>query len=282
MKVDILRAIEDAYIAGLITSDAVGTIVLIGNIIALSTKSLSLLMDLIGVNVRDLYDVFAEVDEEVQSHNASIQAIYLSLHETAQILAAKQIYNAYPELNGFFGWSTPTLEYINIRFKELDISYGDFVWEVKPGYSPDSKYTSSLKKYVEDYSPDKDVSEYKASYGWKIPGGIFSPINAELFRLNGYSARISVVWKGPGKIGYYMQLKCPGEKGYVTIEAKELLPALLPTFNTAAEVNAGTEVVMKYAAVIGALLIPGPLDDLAIGALVAELFKSAGFAPALT
>jgi len=63
-------------------------------------------------------------------------------------LAAKKISNMYGGI--------PILEYRPpLSLKEMDIVLGDYMWEVKPGYTALNKFTESLKKYANVYDPKK-------------------------------------------------------------------------------------------------------------------------------
>jgi RHS repeat-associated protein len=276
MPVKILNYIKDAYLANIIPIDYVGSVVIIANICSLSTDFVSKIASFATLNVRELVKIVIEIEEELKSDSPSKQAIYLSFHETAQVLAAKQIYETYPALASILQpW--PELEKIAslLPLRELDIAFGNYMWEVKPGYTSNSAFVNSLKKYVKDYAESKDVSLYKAGGGWKIPGGTFPSITAKLFQLANSQVNMTVEWLGPGKIGYFFQMKC-GQNGWEDAKAVDILPELLPAFQKAEQVNTMTELVTCFAAFIAACISPVPGDEVAAGAALTKLITQAG------
>ena len=274
MPVWLLNAIKVAYITGIIPQDKVGSIVIIANICSLSTSFLSKVKSIVTFNVGELIHIFTEIEEELKADTPSKQSIYISFHETAQILAAKQIYKAYPQLSSLLQpW--PTLE-APLLLKELDIEFGDYMWEVKPGYSQESSFTTSLKKYVKDYDPSKSQTDYQAGISWRVPGGSFETITARLFELGNQKVNITVEWLGVGKVGYFFRLQC-GQQAWQSAKAVDLLPFLLPAFNKAEQVNYMTEVVAAFIVFIGACLSPIPGDEAAASAALTSLLAAAGF-----
>ena len=102
----------------------------------------------------------------------------------------------------------PELEKITADFKEMDISLGDYVWEVKPGYAAYSSFLNSINKYVNNYSRTKLQSEYTTDNGLHIPGGFVPTKTINLFSIYNIKVMMSVVYQGPGRIGYFFQIKC--------------------------------------------------------------------------
>ena len=131
----------------------------------------------------------------------------------------------------------------------MDIVWKDFVWEVKPGYSAESAFTKSLKKYVEDYDPNKN--DYTASLGgkWKIPGGSFEEITTKLFSFGGYTVNMTVTWMGSGKIGYFFTMNCPqNQEEFEEAKAVDIVPVLQPVFQYASNIDDATKILAAIAA----------------------------------
>ena len=135
MPVWLLQALASAYISGLIPDRYIGSIVILANMVYRSQDFVDKAKEL-STNLLTILDIFRELDEEVRDNSPNRQAIFLSFHEIAQIVAAKQILNTYG--------LPPELEKITADFKEMDISLGDYVWEVKPGYAAYSSFLNSI------------------------------------------------------------------------------------------------------------------------------------------
>ena len=269
MPVKMLRMIKNAYLLGFIPDDYIGSVVIIANIVSLSTDFLTKVKSVINLDVRNIYDMFVGVEAELKNSNASKQAIYVAFHETAQIIAAKQIMNKYG--------GVPELEKINMNMKEIDIALGDYAWEVKPGYTSNSAFAKSLEKYVKDYSSQKDQSEYTASWGWKIPGGKFADKTVKLFSYGNKSVKMSVRWLGLGKVGYFFQMKC-GSKAYSEAYAKDVMAELLPAFKKAENINTATEIGATVIAFLAAIASPVPGDEAVVSAALGKMLTATGMA----
>jgi hypothetical protein len=216
------------------------------------------------------------VEEELKSNSPSKQAIYVAFHETAQVLAAKEIKDAHPELSTFFN-PNPELEELTISLKEIDISFKNYAWEVKPGYTSASAFLKSLNKYVKDYSESKAANDYDTSWGLKIPGDSFSEVTARLFELNGYTVNMRVEWLAPGKVGYFFELKCE-QNQFQEAHAVDVMKLLLPAFEKAEELNNATAVGGLVLATIAAVLSPVPGDEVAAAAALAKALEIVGLA----
>ena len=276
MPVRWLRMIKDAYILGFIPKDYVGSVVLISNIVALAAKTIDNIMNIVSLDVRDIYDMVTGIEDELKNKDVSRQSIYISLHETAQVLSAKAIYNKYGSSLGSFFQIFPELEDINLQLKEIDISYGSYAWEVKPIGTSESKWLNSLNKYIDGYDKDKADSDYNTWFGYRIPGGSFSSIFARMVSFNGKDVYITAHWIAPGRIEYYLQLKC--ENQYEEISVKDFATELIPVFKKAEAVNSVSTIAVAFVAFLGAIASPVPGDEAAVGAALGNLLAAAGLA----
>ena len=276
MPVGWLRMIKDAYILGFIPKDYVGSVVLIANIVALAAKTIDNIMNIVSLDVRDIYDMVTGVEDELKNGDVSRQSIYVSLHETAQVLSAKAIYNKYGASLGSLFQIFPELEDINFQLKEIDISYGSYAWEVKPVGTSESKWLKSLKKYIDGYDEDKSDSDYNTWFGYRIPGGDFSSVFARMATYNGKDVYITAHWIAPGKIEYFLQLKC--ENQYEEISVKDFATELIPVFKKAEAVNSATTIAVAFVAFLGTIATPVPGDEAAVSAALGNLLAAAGLA----
>ena len=276
MPVRWLRMIKDAYILGFIPKDYIGSVVLIANIVTLAAKTIDNIMNIVTLDVRDIYDMVTGIEDELKSNDVSRQAIYVSLHETAQVLSAKAIYNKYGASLGSLFQIFPELEDINLQLKEIDISYGSYAWEVKPIGTSKSKWLDSLKKYIDGYNENKADSDYNTWFGYRIPGGNFSSVFARMATFNGKDVYITAHWIAPGKIEYFLQLKC--ENQYKEISVKDFATELIPVFKKAEAVNSVTTIAVAFAAFLGAIASPVPGDEAAVGTALGNLLVAAGLA----
>jgi hypothetical protein len=276
MSVKLLNMIKDAYIRGNIKKDDVGSVVLLVNLFSLAGDFLQKITVAVSLNIRDIMDWFSEVEEELKSDSPSKQAIYVAFHETAQVLAAKEIYEAYPELSTWLN-PYPKLEELTSGLKEMDISFKKYVWEVKPGYTSASSFAKSLNKYVKDYSESKAQKDYDTKLGLKVPGGSFNDITARLFELNGNTVNIRVKWLGSGKVGYFFELKC-GPKQFQESYAVDVMELLRPAFDKADELNNASVVGGLVLAAIAAIFTPIPGDEAAAAVALVKALEAVGLA----
>ena len=270
-----LNMLKDLHILGLIPEDSVGTIVILANLVSSATdfvgKVTEIVLDPVGGSFDLLRDVMRNLnlDEEIKDGNPSKQNIFLSFHETAQILAAKQIYLDHPELATFLQ-HYPVLELlVLLTMREMDIAYNDNVWEVKPGNASLSSFKKSLNKYVNDYSLTKKQEEYITSLlKPAVPGGSFADIKAKLFELNGLNINILVKYLGPGQVGYFFETGC-GQK----MTNAQVAEVLLPFFETATSINDITEIGLVLAGLLVLTAETGGAAAPAIGPVISELFS---------
>ena len=145
--------------------------------------------------------------------------------------------------------------------KEIDIKLGNSVWEVKPGYSPLSRFDNSLKKYIDPkhYARNKAASDYK--FNWydvnrNVPGFAFASVDAKMFEINGTKYRLLVSYLGPGKVGYFFEIQCGQTKPNFGF-AKNVVPAVQDIYDVAYEINmASTAAVLAVGAFVATLLSP--------------------------
>jgi RHS repeat-associated protein len=207
-----LNVINTLYHSNTIKKDDVPAIVLLVNAFKLDTQILhdaaNNIEKITGINPADLISS-KDIEEEMKDRDITIQSIFLAFHETAQVLASKELKES--GVAGGFVPSTlshgiPVLEekakWYNPR-REVDIMWRDFIWEVKPSVTGNSKFVASLKKYIPGYVDGWTMDDVVGREG-KIPGyPMLDAVTAKLFTINGKSYSILVEsMPGLGKIGY--------------------------------------------------------------------------------
>ena len=267
MPVRLLNLIKLAYIGGAISNEHIGMVVIAANVASLSTDFLNKIATILTLDLRNIYEWFAETELELKDSDVSKQQIYISFHEIAQILAAKQIYTDYPELSNIIQ-PFPQLEKIVTHewsIREIDIAFGGYAWEVKPYYTSDSAWEKSLSKYVKDYYPDKLPENYDTSWNWSMPGIYVNSTSALLFSYDGYSAYIHVQWKGYGKVGYFFSYRCTTDTYYTReYNSRIIAEKLLPAFKYAELANDVTKLVAAVVALVASMITPIP-EEIIVG-----------------
>ncbi|MCL2548535.1 MAG: RHS repeat-associated core domain-containing protein, partial [Symbiobacteriaceae bacterium] len=122
-------------------------------------------------------------------------AAYLSMHEMAQVFAAKEI------SSNIVGGSVVFLEYpLSSLFPdkrgEIDIYSEGMVWEVKPLAQSKRRMTDSLNKYVFDPLTIR---------GSALTLNRKDPLVFTLFTLLGHEYRMGIVSNAPGFVQYYFE-----------------------------------------------------------------------------
>ena len=274
-----LNAISTAYYMAIINKDQVGTVCILANVLDIATSTLKrLVKDALIVSILDsykwiysLYDMItmAPVEADIyEDTNANAQRIYLSFHEAAQVLAAKQI----QDVSGAVLY--PVLEARHGTRMEIDIKQGSNVWEVKPGYHNISSWTNSLNRYIKGYENGKNPSDYEFAW-WEnknVPGYEFPEVEARIFEINGRQVSMLVQWLDFGRIGYFFKLKCGGGEDWVY--AADIVADLLPTFNYSNEINEKSVQVVGAIAILVAALLTPIVGEIAAGGSVATTWAS--------
>ena len=262
-----LNLVNVAYLGGAIDKDQVFAAVSLLNVLDIATSGVrDLLGNISASGVGKLNGVidslYRDTEEDLfESDGITDQSIYLSFHETAQVLASKQIHLASYKK----GW--PILEARHLA-KEIDIKLGHSVWEVKPGYSGLYRFDSSLKKYIDpnQYTRYKCAENYK--FKWydvnkNVPGFAFTSSTASMLEINGIKYSMLVSYLGPGKVGYFFKIQC-GDSEPSFEHATAVLPAVEDIYETAREVNAmSTKAVIAVGVFVGTLLSPVLGDEVA-------------------
>ena len=262
-----LNLVNVAYLGGAIDKDQVFAAVSLLNVLDIATSGVrDLLGNISASGVGKLNGVidslYRDTEEDLfESDGITDQSIYLSFHETAQVLASKQIHLASSKK----GW--PILEARHLA-KEIDIKLGHSVWEVKPGYSGLYRFDSSLKKYIDpnQYTRYKRAENYK--FKWydvnkNVPGFAFTSSTASMLEINGIKYSMLVSYLGPGKVGYFFKIQC-GDSEPSFEHATAVLPAVEDIYETAREVNAmSTKAVIAVGVFVGTLLSPVLGDEVA-------------------
>lgn len=93
---------------------------------------------------------------------------------------------------------------------------------------------------------------------------------------NGKDVYITAHWIAPGRIEYYLQLKC--ENQYEEISVKDFATELIPVFKKAEAVNSVSTIAVAFVAFLGAIASPVPGDEAAVGAALGNLLAAAGLA----
>ena len=142
-------------------------------------------------------------EEEIEDASLSMQAAYLSMHETAQILMGKVMGNETILEKNVYG---EDLNYIG----EADIARGLEIWEVKPlGRSPRSQ--------LEKYTNGTNLRKGKSPNVDGIP--LYQKV-ASIGTINNTNAQIVVTSPADGEVYYFIQYGC-GQREKVKVAAAE-------------------------------------------------------------
>ena len=267
MSTDTLNLITNAYIHGAIDDEDLAMIIMGVNVAHVAIDFVSFVGSIATVNVSKIKEKLKEIDEELQDPNGNRTntSIYIGFHEIAQVMAAKQIYEQNKTTQYVKNWfmPIPELETRTISGKEVDIQWDKYVWEVKPGYYSDNAFTTSLKKYVSTYDPEKSFEEY-ADPGFfdKIPGFAFEDHTIPLVKISGVQYNFTVSSKGAGKVGYFFSTDCDdnSDGNGSEIHANQLLPAYKGAFEAAKTVNLVPQVLAFAGGIALAFASPIPGD----------------------